>query len=83
MRKEAVKAPSNPKGHQRKSEEFPEEGVPFFKPGKRTVSSPRLPRNPPQLHHDLPPRNTPKTQKPPIKTTFPPLKLFCKQKPEK
>jgi hypothetical protein len=34
MRKEAVKAPSNPKGHQRKSEEFPEEGVPFSNPGK-------------------------------------------------
>jgi hypothetical protein len=49
---------------------------------KVTVSKPRLPRKPPQLHHDLPPRNTPKTQKPPAKTTFLPPKLFCKQNTE-
>jgi len=37
---------------------------------KVTVSRPRLPRNPPQIHHDLPSRNTKKTQISPIKTPF-------------
>src|ERR1700735_2970649 len=35
---------------------------------KVAVSTPRLPHNPPQIHHDLPPRNTPRNHKSPIKT---------------
>jgi hypothetical protein len=58
-------------------------GVPHFKCQTLSATSPRLPRNPPRFHHDLPSRNTPKTQKPPTKTTFSPPKLFCAQKPEK
>jgi hypothetical protein len=38
----------------------------FFKPKKVTVSRPRLPRNSPQLHHDLPSRCT-KSAKTPAK----------------
>jgi hypothetical protein len=57
-------------------------GVLLSERRKVTVSKPRLPRKPPQLHHDLPPRNTPKTQKPHAKTTFPPPKFFGKQNTE-
>jgi hypothetical protein len=47
-----------------------QKGVPCLDRQKVTVNAPRLPRNPPQIDHNLPPRNTPKTQKPPIKTPF-------------
>src|ERR1700722_1325966 len=44
-----------------------QEPVLFFKPRKVTVSRPHLPRNPPQLHHNLPPRCTTKSTKTPVK----------------
>jgi hypothetical protein len=37
----------------------------IFDAKKVTVNSPRLPRIPPQLHHDLPPRCTTKSAKTP------------------
>jgi hypothetical protein len=39
----------------------------FFMPEKVVVNSPRLPRIPPQIHHDLPPRCTTKSSKTPAK----------------
>jgi hypothetical protein len=47
-----------------------QKAVPFLGRKKVTVSRPRLPRIPPRIHHDLPPRNTPKKQKIPTKTPF-------------
>jgi hypothetical protein len=40
----------------------------IFDAKKVTVNSPRLPRIPPQLHHDLPPRCATKSAKPPAKS---------------
>jgi hypothetical protein len=37
---------------------------------KVSVKNHDLPRNSPQLHHDLPSQNNTKTQKPPAKTTL-------------
>jgi hypothetical protein len=41
-----------------------------------------LPRNSPQLHHDLPSRNTTKTPKPPAKTAFPNKDIFSNSQPQ-
>jgi hypothetical protein len=48
----------------------------FFDPEKQHAIHHDLPCNPPQLHHDLPPQNTPKSAKPPVKTTSIPLPTF-------
>jgi hypothetical protein len=48
----------------------------FFDPEKHHTKHHDLPRNPPQLHHVLPPQNTPKSAKPPVKTTSIPLPIF-------
>jgi hypothetical protein len=54
----------------------------FLDPEKATVARPHLPRIPPQIHHDLPARNTPKTQKTPTKKAFPPQTIFFSPSPE-
>jgi len=48
------------------TEKFKKVGV-FLATQKVIVDNHDLPRNSPQLHHDLPSRNTTKTQKPPQK----------------
>jgi len=39
----------------------------FFDAEKHHTSHQDSPHNPPQIHHDLPPQNTPKSSKPPEK----------------
>jgi hypothetical protein len=46
---------------------------------KVSVKTPRLPHTPPQIHHDLPSQNTPKTHKSPIKPPPPPQAIFPAQ----
>jgi hypothetical protein len=48
----------------------------FFAAEKVLSKSPHLPRKPPQIDHKLPSKNTPKTQKDPIKTPLHHAKLF-------
>jgi hypothetical protein len=53
--------------------------VPFSDHDKVSVKTPRSPHTPPQIHHNLPSRNTPKTEKSPIKPTLHHKPLFpCK-----
>jgi hypothetical protein len=40
----------------------------FLRPEKAPCKTPRVITNPPQLHHDLPSKNTPKSSKNPAKT---------------
>jgi hypothetical protein len=42
----------------------------FFDSEKVVLINHVLPRIPPQIHHDLPPRCTPKSAKPPVKTAL-------------
>jgi hypothetical protein len=48
----------------------------FFDPEKHQTKHHDSPRNSPQIHHDLPPQNTLKSAKPPVKTTSIPLPTF-------
>jgi hypothetical protein len=41
-----------------------------------------LPRNSPQLHHELPSKNTTKTQNPPVKTALHHKNIFSDSQPE-
>jgi hypothetical protein len=42
----------------------------FFDAEKVVLTNHVLPRIPPQIHHDLPPRCTTKSAKPPVKTAL-------------
>jgi hypothetical protein len=59
-----------------------QKAVLFLDPEKVTVGGPRLPHVPPQIHHDLPSRNTPKTPKTPTKTPFHHKPFFSHQVPK-
>jgi hypothetical protein len=48
----------------------------FFAREKHHTKRHDFTTNPPQLHHDLPPQNTPESAKPPAKLPFCPLKFF-------
>jgi len=50
---------------------------------KVTIIAPRLPRNPPHIHHDLPPRKQTRNSNIPNQNTIPPQNFFFAQIPPK